>query len=122
MRAVLSWMQEFAPITGTPEEIAEQLTSVGLVVEKIETVGANWDGIIVAEVMNLRQHPEADKIQLVDVNVGDGEALQVCCGAFNMSVGDKVPFATIGTTMPGGMEIAQRKLCGEMSNGMICSG
>ncbi len=122
MRAVLSWMQEFAPITGTPEEIAEQLTSIGLVVESVETVGANWDGIIVAEVMDLRQHPEADKIQLVDVNTGDGEALQVCCGAFNMSVGDKVPFATIGTIMPGGMEIAQRKLRGQMSNGMICSG
>jgi phenylalanyl-tRNA synthetase beta chain len=115
-------MREFAPIEGEPEQIAEQLTSIGLVVEAVETVGPNWDGIVVAEVMELRPHPQADKIQLVDVNAGDGKALQVCCGAFNMSVGDKVPFATVGTVMPNGMEIAQRKLRGEMSNGMICSG
>ncbi len=121
MRAVQSWMQEFAPIAGEPQEIADQLTSVGLVVESIETVGANWDGIIVAQVLDLRPHPEADKIQLVDVDTGDGVPLQICCGAFNMSVGDRVPLATIGTVMPGGMEIAQRKLRGEMSNGMICS-
>ncbi|MFW2382076.1 MAG: phenylalanine--tRNA ligase subunit beta [Acidimicrobiales bacterium] len=122
MRAVLSWMREFAPIEGEPEQIAEQLTSVGLVVEAVETVGASWDGIVVAEVLDLRPHPQADKIQLVDVDPGDGRPLQVCCGAFNMTVGDKVPFATVGTVMPNGMEIAQRKLRGEISNGMICSG
>ena len=69
-----------------------------------------------------RPHPDADRIHLVDVNAGDGEALQVCCGAFNMSVGDLVPLATVGTTMPNGMEIARRKMRGEWSNGMLCSG
>ncbi len=122
MRAVLSWMQEFAPIEGDPSHIAEQLTSLGLVVESVEEVGTNWEGIVVAQVLDLRPHPQADKIQLVDVDAGDGQSLQVCCGAFNMSVGDKVPFATVGTVMPDGMEIAQRKLRGEISNGMICSG
>ena len=60
-------------------------------------------------------------MQLVDVDAGDGEALQICCGAFNMAVGDLVPLATLGTTMPNGMEIARRKLRGEWSNGMLCS-
>ncbi len=69
----------------------------------------------------LRKHPDADRIQLVDVDAGDGEALQICCGAFNMSEGDLVPLATIGTTMRNGMEIARRKLRGEWSNGMLCS-
>ncbi|MBT8241405.1 MAG: phenylalanine--tRNA ligase subunit beta [Acidimicrobiia bacterium] len=122
MRAVLSWMREFAPIEGDPDQIAQQLTSIGLVVEAVEVVGANWNGIVVAEVLDLRPHPQADKIQLVDVDAGNGQALQVCCGAFNMNVGDRVPFATVGTVMPNGMEIARRKLRGEMSNGMICSG
>ena len=63
----------------------------------------------------------SDKIQLVQVDAGDGQPLQVCCGAFNMSVGDLIPFATIGTVMPNGMEIAQRKMRGEISNGMCCS-
>ena len=121
MRAVLSWMQEFAPIIGEPDEIADQLTSLGLVVEEVQTVGADWDGIIVARVLDLRPHPEADKIQLVDVDIGDGEPLQICCGAFNMAVDDKVALATLGMTMPDGLEIARRKLRGEWSNGMICS-
>ncbi len=114
-------MREFAAISGEPNEIADQLTSLGLVVEEIQTVGADWKGIVVAEVLDLRPHPEADKIQLVDVDTGDGEALQICCGAFNMSVGNKVALATLGTTMPDGLEIARRKLRGEWSNGMICS-
>lgn len=132
MKVLLSWMQEFAPITGEPQEIATELTDLGMVVESIEKVGAAWDGIIVARVMALSPHPEADRIQLVSVDTGSEElhlagevgpdALQVCCGAFNMAVGDLVPFATLGTTMPSGMEIARRKLRGEWSNGMICSG
>ena len=55
------------------------------------------------------------------MDAGDGEALQICCGAFNMAAGDLVPLATLGTVMPGGMEIARRKLRGEWSNGMLCS-
>ena len=77
---------------------------------------------MVAEVLATRPHPDADRIQLVDVDAGDGEALQVCCGAFNMTVGDRVPLAVVGTTMPNGMEIARRKMRGQLSNGMLCSG
>ena len=79
------------------------------------------DGIVVARVLDLRPHPDADHIQLVDVDAGDGEPLQICCGAFNMAVGDLVPLATLGTVMPNGMEIGRRKMRGEWSNGMLCS-
>ena len=72
-------------------------------------------------VLGLRPHPNADKIQLVDVDSGDGEPLQIVCGAFNMAVGDLVPLATTGTVMPNGMKIERRKMRGEVSNGMLCS-
>lgn len=121
MKVLLSWMREFAPIEGEPEALAEVMTDLGMVVESIDTVGPAWDGIVVAKVLELSPHPEADRIQLVSVDAGDGEPLQVCCGAFNMAVGDLVPFATIGTVMPGGMEIARRKMRGQWSNGMLCS-
>ncbi|MEM7275001.1 MAG: phenylalanine--tRNA ligase subunit beta [Actinomycetota bacterium] len=121
MRVLLSWMREFAPIEGEPAFLADTMTELGMVVESFGATGPSWDGIVVAKVLDLRQHPEADKIQLVDVDTGDGEALQICCGAFNMAIGDLVPLATVGTTMPGGLEIGRRKLRGQWSNGMICS-
>ncbi|KAA0236371.1 MAG: Phenylalanine--tRNA ligase beta subunit [Acidimicrobiales bacterium] len=121
MKVLLSWLREFAPFEGDPVDLGEQLSDLGLAVEQIETLGAGLDGVIAARVMALRPHPNADKIQLVDLDVGDGEVTQVCCGAFNMQIGDLVPLATAGTTMPGGLEIARRKLRGEWSDGMLCS-
>jgi phenylalanyl-tRNA synthetase beta chain len=114
-------MQRFAPIEGDPDELAAAMTDLGMVVESVETVGSHLDGVVVAEVLELERHPDADRIQLVQVDPGDGEPLQICCGAFNMSVGDKVPLATIGTVMAGGMEISRRKMRGQWSNGMLCS-
>ena len=121
MKVLLSWLQEFAPVDGDPTVIADQLSSLGLAVESMSIVGEGLDGIVVARVLELGPHPDADRIQLVQVDTGDGEALQVCCGAFNMSVGDLVPLATLGTVMPDGMEVARRKMRGEWSNGMLCS-
>ena len=121
MKVLLSWLRDFAPVEGDPSLIGDQLSDLGLAVEQMSMLGEGLDGIVVARVLELRPHPDADRIQLVDVDAGDGEALQICCGAFNMSVGDLVPLATLGTVMPGGMEIARRKLRGEWSNGMLCS-
>ena len=121
MKVLLSWLREFAPIEGPPEGIAEDLSDLGLAVEDMVTFASAPDGIVVARVAGLRPHPDADRIQLVDVDAGNGETLQVCCGAFNMSVGDLVPFATVGTTMPGGLEIRRRKMRGQLSEGMLCS-
>lgn len=122
MKVLLSWMREFAPeIDGDPVDLGERMSALGLAVEEMTVTGEGLDGIVLAKVLDLSPHPDADKIQLVQVDAGDGEALQVCCGAFNMAVGDLIPFATIGTVMPNGMEIAQRKMRGQMSNGMCCS-
>ena len=121
MRVSLNWLQEFAPISGSPAAIAEQLTDLGLEVDEIITVGGSLGGVIVARVLEVRPHPDADRVRLVDVDTGDGDALQIVCGASNMVAGDLVPLATVGTVMPGGMEIAARKMRGQMSNGMLCS-
>ena len=107
--------------TGDPVAIGEQLSDLGTPVEALDRIGEGLDGIVVARVLDTRPHPNADRIQLVDVDRGDGEALQIACGAFNMAEGDLVPLATLGTTMPDGMEIGRRKMRGEWSNGMLCS-
>ncbi len=126
MKVLLSWLREFAPIEGDPAELADHLSDLGMAVEEMRIL-PSLDGVVVARVAGLRPHPEADRIQLVDVelpgSVGEGTAgaLQVCCGAFNMSVGDLVPLATVGTTMPGGLEIGERRMRGQLSQGMCCS-
>ncbi len=122
MKVLLSWLQEFAPgIDGDPVELGEKLSALGLAVEEMTITGQGLDGIVLAKVLELSPHPDADKIQIVQVDSGDGQPLQVCCGAFNMTVGDLIPFATVGTTMPNGMEIGVRKMRGQESNGMCCS-
>jgi len=121
MKVLLSWLREFAPFPDDAELIAASLSDLGTPVEQIDRIGSGWEGIVVARVLDLRRHPDADRIQLVDVDAGDGPSLQICCGAFNMAVGDTVPLATLGTIMPDGMVIERRKLRGEWSNGMLCS-
>src|SRR3984957_8410801 len=111
MRAPLSWLRDYAPFDAPVEDLASALSNLGLVVE----------GVVVAQVLETRKHPDADRVQLVDVDPGDGGPLQIVCGAFNLAVGDLVPLATLGTVMPGGMEISRRKMRGELSNGMLCS-
>ncbi|MCE2807552.1 MAG: phenylalanine--tRNA ligase subunit beta [Actinobacteria bacterium] len=123
MKVLLSWLQEFAPFPSEdPVALGDVMSDLGMAVESIERIGEGLDGIVTVKVLELRKHPDADKIQLVDVDLGDGEALQICCGATNLTVGDVVPLATLGTTMPDGMEIARRKMRGQWSNGMLCSG
>lgn len=127
MKVLLSWLREFAPFDQSPDEIGETLSDLGLAVEDRRLIGGALDGVVVARVVALRAHPNADKIQLVDVDPGPalrpegGGPLQICCGAFNMAIGDLVPLASLGTVMPSGMKIERRKLRGEHSNGMLCS-
>ena len=121
MKVLLSWLQELTPIDTDPDELGLVLGDLGMAVESMDRIGEGLEGIVVARVLDLRRHPDADRIQLVDVDAGDGEALQICCGAWNMNRGDLVPLATVGATMPAGMEITRRKLRGEWSNGMLCS-
>ena len=123
MKVLHSWLGEFAGdlLEHDPVVLAEHLSDLGLSVEDMVTLGAAFDGIVVAKVLALRPHPDADRIQLVDVDDGTGNARQVCCGAFNMQVGDLVPLATDGAVVAGGLKIKRRKLRGEWSEGMLCS-
>ena len=123
MKVLHSWLGEFAAdlLEHDPAVLAEHLSDLGLSVEEMVTLGAAFDGIVVAKVLALRPHPDADRIQLVDVDDGTGNPRQVCCGAFNMQVGDLVPLATEGAVVAGGLKIKRRKLRGEWSEGMLCS-
>jgi len=122
MRVPLSWLRDFAPVDGEPADLAATLSDLGLVVEGMERVGEGLGDIVVAEVLVTEPHPGADKVQLVDVDRGGGETLRIVCGAFNFSAGDLVPLAPVGARLPGGVEIGRRKVRGEWSNGMLCSG
>ncbi len=132
MKTSLSWLRDFVPGLPLPtaddseiNALADTLSDLGLAVEGVERTGPGdtWDGIVVALITGLRPHPQADRIQLVDVITEPGsDSLQICCGAWNLSVGDFVPLATLGTTMANGMHIERRKMRGEWSNGMLCSG
>ena len=122
MKVLLSWLREFAPgIEGDPAVLGDVLSALGLTVEEMTVTGSVPDGVVLGRVLELRPHPDADRIQLVEVDDGSGTTLQVCCGAFNMAVGDLVPLARVGTVMPSGLEIARRNLRGQASEGMCCS-
>jgi phenylalanyl-tRNA synthetase beta chain len=121
VRVLLSWLRDFAPFEGDPVALGDQMSDLGMAVESMQPIGEGLEGVVVAEVLALRPHPDADRVQLVDVDAGDGEARQIVCGAFNMSIGDRVPLATLGAVLPGGLRIERRKMRGEWSNGMLCS-
>ena len=122
MKVLLSWLREFAPgIDGDPASLSDVLSALGLAVEGMTVTGSVPGGVVLGRVLELRPHPDADRIQLVEVDDGSGAALQVCCGAFNMAVGDLVPLARVGTVLPSGLEIARRKMRGQASEGMCCS-
>jgi phenylalanyl-tRNA synthetase beta chain len=121
MKVTLSWLNDFAPFGTDAEAIAAALTRLGMQVEEIIPVNEPVAGVIVARVIERAKHPNADRVGLVFVDVGDGQSLQICCGAFNMQPGDLVPLASIGTTMPDGRSIQRSEMRGEWSNGMLCS-
>ncbi len=121
MKVLLSWMRDFAPFEGDPIALGEEMSDLGMAVEEMDVIGEGLDGIVVARVLETRPVEGANKIHMVVVDAGDGQPLEVGCGAFNMTAGDLVPLATIGTSMPNGMEIGRRKMAGVWSNGMLCS-
>ena len=121
MKVLLSWLNDFAPVGRDATAIAASLDDLGLTVDALDKVGEGLDDIVVARVLDTRPHPDADRIQLVDVDPGDGQAIQIACGAFNFQAGDLVPLAPVGSRLPGGLEIGRRKMRGQWSNGMLCS-
>lgn len=116
-----AWLREWVNPDLDSRQLADQLTMAGLEVDSVEPVAAPFSGVIVAEVMSVAAHPDADKLRVCQVSTGAGEALQIVCGAPNVRAGMKAPLATVGGTMPGDMKIKAAKLRGVPSQGMLCS-
>jgi len=96
----LNWLKDYVDIVPTPEQLAERLTLSGTMVEGIQKIGVGWDDILTAEIVRLAPHPNADRLQQCTVSLGDREQT-VLTGAFNIAVGDKVPFIGLGGRLPG---------------------
>ena len=116
-----NWLRELVEIQASRAELAHALTMAGLEVEEVTALGEDLTGVVVAEILAAEKHPQADRLQVCTVDVGQGEPLQIVCGAPNARVGIKVPLATIGASLPGGMAIKAAKLRGVQSFGMLCS-
>ena len=122
MRVPLSWLREFVEFDFTPEQLAERLTLLGMEVKKIEQWGADWRNVVVGELLAVDKHPRADRLSLTRVTIGDGEPLEIVCGATNIAAGQRVPVALPGAVLPGDRRIEQTEKMGVVSNGMLCSG
>lgn len=120
MKISLSWLREFVDLPESPDELRVVLDDLGLVVEGIDYVGEGLDDVVVARVEEIRDIEGADRIRLVVVDAGDGP-LEIVCGASNFDVGNHVPLAPVGATLPGGFIITERSMRGVTSNGMLCS-
>src|SRR5690606_10305790 len=128
MKISYNWLSTFIKTDLEVQKIGEILTNTGLEVEGIEQTGSqnhNLDGVVVGKVISLEKHPNADKLRVAMVDVGNGTNLQIVCGAPNIEEEQKVPVATVGTvlTSPDGKSftIKEAKLRGVDSSGMICS-
>lgn len=121
MKISLKWLSEYVKLPPSPEEVARRLTMAGLEVEGMEKPGAGLAGVVVAKILESKQHPNADKLSVTQVDAGGPAPLQIVCGAKNYKVGDQVPLATEGTKLPNGAEIKRAALRGVESFGMLCS-
>jgi len=120
MRISLAWLSAYVDLPA-PEELARRLTAVGLEVEAVERLGRGLEGVVAARIVSSERHPNAEKLSVTTVDRGDGRPLQIVCGATNYAVGDVVPLAAVGATLPGGQRIERAKLRGVESSGMLCS-
>lgn len=120
MRVSLDWLREFVPYEGEPQALGDRLTMLGLELDGIEDPFESVKDLVVGHVVERSPHPEADKLSVCRVDVGD-EVLDIVCGAPNVAAGQKVPVAKVGVTMPDGLKIKKAKLRGVKSHGMICS-
>lgn len=120
MKISYNWLKEYVDFDWSPQHLAERLTFCGIEVEGVEQVGASFDKVVVAQVLAVDKHPNADRLTVCRVNDGSGER-QIVCGAKNHKAGDKVPLALPGAVLPGDFKIKVGKLRGVESQGMMCS-
>jgi phenylalanyl-tRNA synthetase beta chain len=115
-----SWLRSLCNPPLNTEALCHVLTMAGLEVEDVKTVAPEFSGVFVAQVLTVEKHPDADKLNLCSVDAGQGDVLQIVCGAPNVAAGLKVPCAVVGARLPG-MDIKQAKVRGTESFGMLCS-
>ena len=116
-----SWLREWVnPAVGS-DVLTDQLSMAGLEVDSMAAVAGSFHGVVVGEVVECGPHPDADKLQVTKVDVGDDELLDIVCGAKNCRLGLKVAVAKVGATLPGDFKIKKAKLRGQPSMGMLCS-
>ncbi len=120
MKVSVNWLREFGGVDLPVDRLAHVLTMGGLEVEEVTPVAAAFEGIVVARVVNVAAHPDADKLRVAEVDAGTGSMLQIVCGAPNVAAGQKVPCALVGAKLPN-LVIRQAKLRGVESSGMLCS-
>ncbi|MBN2186710.1 MAG: phenylalanine--tRNA ligase subunit beta [Dehalococcoidia bacterium] len=125
MKASLKWLKDYVDIKLAPKELAERLTMAGMEVKAIQTVGSEWNNMVVGEVVELNPHPNADRLKLATVNLGT-QQLTVICGAPNIGIGQKVPFAPVGAHLIDGhtgetVVLKPARIRGIVSEGMVCS-
>ena len=121
MKFSKSWLDEWVATGLNAEALAEQITMAGLEVDGIEPVAGDFSQVIVGEVVECGQHPDADKLRVTKINVGSDELLDIVCGAPNCRQGLKVAVAVVGAVLPGDFKIKKAKLRGQPSHGMLCS-
>lgn len=127
MNISYNWLKEYVDFNLTPDEVAAALTSIGLEtgsVEEVQTIKGGLEGLVIGEVLTCEAHPNSDHMHVTTVNLGQGEPVQIVCGASNVAAGQKVVVATLGTKLYDGDEcftIKKSKLRGVESNGMICA-
>ena len=123
MQTSLSWLSTHIDLSAyTTAQLTDLLTFAGVEVEGVEEKGVSSDKVVVAQIAEFVQHPNADKLSVCQVDDGSGTLRQIVCGAKNFKAGDKVPLALPGAILPGNFEIKEGKLRGVVSGGMMCSG
>ncbi len=121
MKFSVNWLGEFVELPARVQELADLLTMAGVEIEGIEKRGANFKNVVVAQITESKQHPDADRLSVCQVDDGSGQPRQIVCGATNYKVGDKVPLALPGAVLPNDLKIRTSKLRGVESQGMLCS-
>ena len=121
MKVSLNWLRELVELPPSVSELVELLTLAGVEVEGVQTLGVAIPNVVVAQIRESVQHPNADRLSVCQIDDGSGAARQIVCGAKNYKVGDKVPVALPGAVLPGDFKIKVGKLRGVESQGMLCS-
>jgi len=122
MKINLDWLSEYVDLPNPAEELVDVLPMLGIEVEENDDAGTvTLENVVVGEVLEKSQHPEADRLSVCSVEVGAENPAQIVCGATNFKPGDRVPVALPGAKLPGGFKIKKSKLRGVTSEGMMCS-